>query len=48
MPGAKKVGVEVQSISKAFNMTGWRMAFVTGNAKVVSVFASVQETASLK
>lgn len=43
VPGAKKVGVEIHSLSKAFNMTGWRMAFVTGNPLVVSVFASVKD-----
>ncbi|HMB20291.1 MAG TPA: aminotransferase class I/II-fold pyridoxal phosphate-dependent enzyme, partial [Spirochaetota bacterium] len=31
VPGAKEVGIEIHSLSKAFNMTGWRMAFVAGN-----------------
>ncbi len=43
IPGAKKVGVEIHSLSKAFNMTGWRMAFVVGNKKVVAAFASVKD-----
>ena len=43
VPGAKKVGVEIHSLSKAFNMTGWRMAFVCGNKKVVSAFAAVKD-----
>ncbi len=44
VPGAKAVGgVEIHSISKAFNMTGWRMAFVCGNKKVVSAFAAVKD-----
>lgn len=43
VPGAKKVGVEIHSLSKAYNMTGWRMAFVAGNAKVVSAFAAVKD-----
>ena len=43
VPGAKQVGVEIHSMSKAFNMTGWRMAFVVGNKKVVSAFASVKD-----
>lgn len=43
VPGAKQVGVEIHSISKAFNMTGWRMAFVCGNKKVVSAFAAVKD-----
>jgi len=34
-PGAKEVGVEVFSLSKGFNMTGWRCAAVLGNAEAV-------------
>jgi len=34
IPGAKEVGVEIHSLSKSFNMTGWRMAFVCGSMKV--------------
>lgn len=41
--GAKKVGVEIHSLSKAFNMTGWRMAFVVGNPLIVSAFAAVKD-----
>ncbi len=43
LPGAKKVGVEIHSLSKAYNMTGWRMAFVVGNPKIVAGFASVKD-----
>jgi LL-diaminopimelate aminotransferase len=43
VPGAKKVGIEIHSLSKAFNMTGWRMAFVVGNAKAVAAFATVKD-----
>ncbi len=43
VPGAKKVGIEIHSLSKAFNMTGWRIAFVCGNPKVVAAFASVKD-----
>ncbi len=42
-PGAKEVGVEIHSLSKAFNMTGWRMAFVTGSELVVRAFAMVKD-----
>ncbi len=31
IPGAMDVGVEFHSMSKAFNMTGWRMAYLCGN-----------------
>lgn len=41
--GAKEVGVEIHSLSKAFNMTGWRLAFVTGNELVVKAFAAVKD-----
>ncbi|MDD3571081.1 MAG: LL-diaminopimelate aminotransferase [Lachnospiraceae bacterium] len=41
--GAKEVGIEIHSLSKAFNMTGWRMAFVTGNPLVVKAFAAVKD-----
>lgn len=41
--GAKDVGVEIHSFSKAFNMTGWRLAFVAGNEKVVSAFGQVKD-----
>jgi LL-diaminopimelate aminotransferase len=41
--GAKEVGVEVHSLSKGFNMIGWRMAFVAGHAKIVRAFADVKD-----
>ncbi len=34
-PGAKDVGVEVFSLSKGYNMTGWRCAAVLGNAEAI-------------
>ena len=42
-PGAKDVGVEIHSLSKAYNMTGWRLAFVCGNELVVKGFAAVKD-----
>lgn len=41
--GAKDVGIELHSFSKTFNMTGWRLAFVAGNEKVVSAFGHVKD-----
>jgi LL-diaminopimelate aminotransferase len=41
--GAKDVGVEIHSMSKGFNMIGWRMAFVCGHAKIVQAFADVKD-----
>jgi LL-diaminopimelate aminotransferase len=34
-PGAKDVGVEIFSLSKGWNMTGWRVGWIAGNAEVV-------------
>ncbi len=42
-PGAKEVGVEIHSLSKSFNMTGWRLAFVAGNPGIVSAYATVKD-----
>jgi len=35
-PGAKEVGVEVFSLSKGYNMTGWRCAAIVGNADAIA------------
>ena len=43
VPGAKDVGVELHSLSKSFNMTGWRIGFITGNARLISAFATVKD-----
>lgn len=37
-PGAKEVGVEVYSLSKGFNMTGWRAAAILGNAEAIRAY----------
>jgi LL-diaminopimelate aminotransferase len=37
-PGAKDVGIEVFSLSKGYNMTGWRTAAVVGNAEAVEAY----------
>jgi LL-diaminopimelate aminotransferase len=37
-PGAKEVGVEVFSLSKGYNMTGWRCAFIAGNAEAIAQY----------
>jgi len=41
--GAKHVGVEIHSLSKAFNMTGWRLAFVAGNERVIAGYGNVKD-----
>jgi LL-diaminopimelate aminotransferase len=37
-PGAKEVGVEVFSLSKGYNMTGWRCAAIVGNTEAISQY----------
>jgi LL-diaminopimelate aminotransferase len=37
-PGAKDVGIEVFSLSKGYNMTGWRCAVVVGNAQALQTY----------
>jgi LL-diaminopimelate aminotransferase len=41
--GAMDVGIEVHSLSKAFNMTGWRIGFICGNSKAVKAFGTVKD-----
>jgi LL-diaminopimelate aminotransferase len=42
-PGAIDVGIELHSMSKAFNMTGWRLGFVAGNELLVRAYADVKD-----
>src|SRR5690348_10789223 len=37
-PGAREVGVEVFSLSKGYNMTGWRCAAIVGNADAIELY----------
>jgi LL-diaminopimelate aminotransferase len=41
-PGAKDVGVEIFSLSKGWNMTGWRAGLVAGNAEVVERYRQLK------
>lgn len=41
-PGAKEVGLEIFSISKGWNMTGWRSGLVAGNAEVVERYRQLK------
>lgn len=43
VPGAMDVGVEFHSLSKAYNMTGWRIAFIVGNDLVVKGFSHIKD-----
>jgi LL-diaminopimelate aminotransferase len=40
--GAKDVGIEFHSLSKTYNMTGWRVGFAVGNAEVIKGLAKVK------
>ena len=42
IPGAKEMGVEFHSLSKTFNMTGWRIGFAVGNKSVIKALADVK------
>jgi alanine-synthesizing transaminase len=42
IPGAKEVGVEIFSLSKSYNMPGWRVGFVCGNSKMVHALSRIK------
>ncbi|EGL82272.1 aminotransferase class I and II [Caldalkalibacillus thermarum TA2.A1] len=58
IPGAKDVGIEIYTLSKTYNMAGWRIAFAIGSQSVIeaieliqdhyycSVFGAIQEAAA--
>lgn len=57
IPGAKDIGVEFHTLSKTYNMAGWRVGFVVGNANIIQglrtlktnldygIFAAIQTAA---
>ncbi|WP_427161010.1 pyridoxal phosphate-dependent aminotransferase [Aliinostoc sp. HNIBRCY26] len=42
VPGAKDVAIEFHSLSKSYNMTGWRIGFVVGNANGIKALSQVK------
>ena len=42
-PGAKDVGVEIHSLSKGYDMIGWRIGWVCGNSRIVQAFSDVKD-----
>ncbi|MDQ6418177.1 pyridoxal phosphate-dependent aminotransferase [Paenibacillus sp. LHD-117] len=42
-PGAKEVGIEFYTLSKTYNMAGWRVGFALGNARIVSLINLIQD-----
>jgi LL-diaminopimelate aminotransferase len=43
VPGAMEVGVEIHSMSKGWNMIGWRLGWVCGHERIVRAFADVKD-----
>ena len=43
VPGAKDVGIELNSLSKPFNMTGWRIGMALGNPDLIAAISKVKE-----
>ncbi|MDR2345514.1 MAG: LL-diaminopimelate aminotransferase [Planctomycetaceae bacterium] len=41
--GAKEVGIEIHSLSKGWNMIGWRIAWICGNPLIVRAFADIKD-----
>ena len=42
-PGGKDVAIELHSMSKSYNMTGWRLGFAAGSARAIQAFAEVKD-----
>ena len=42
-PGGKDVAIELHSMSKSYNMTGWRLGFVAGHERIVQAYAEVKD-----
>ena len=42
-PGGMETAIELHSMSKSYNMTGWRLGFVAGSARVVQAYAEVKD-----
>jgi len=40
--GAKEIGIEIYSMSKSFNMAGWRVGFCLGNRKLIAALARIK------
>jgi len=43
LPGAKDIGIEFHSLSKTYNMTGWRIGWACGNRELVAALAKIKE-----
>lgn len=45
--GAKEVGIEINTLSKAFNMAGWRVGMAVGNAEVLAAMGAVYRNSGM-
>jgi aminotransferase len=43
LPGAKEVGVEFYTLSKTYNMAGWRVGFALGNKEIIRIINLMQD-----
>ncbi|GAE30014.1 pyridoxal phosphate-dependent aminotransferase [Halalkalibacter hemicellulosilyticus] len=43
MPGAKEIGIEMLTMSKTYNMAGWRIGFAVGNRSVIQALELIQD-----
>jgi len=48
IPGAKDVAIEMHSLSKTFNMTGWRIGFAVGNADAINALNKMKSNVDSK
>jgi len=44
IPGAREVGIEFHSLSKTFNMTGWRIGWVCGNPDLIKGLSTIKDS----
>lgn len=42
VPGAKSIGVELYSMSKGYSMAGWRVAFASGNERMIAALRKIK------
>lgn len=42
-PGAKEVGIEIYTMSKTYNMAGWRVGFALGNPEIIRLINLIQD-----
>ena len=48
VPGAKEVSIELHSLSKSFNMTGWRIGFAVGNSEAIATLNKLKSNLDSK